>query len=248
VSGCRHASSTRGPSRRGRTLVVEGAARSARLEDDPSAPKGDQHDPAPAPQSVGVGFGSYVLESGKSILLTEELTAQMISAGLVKNSGTFSPSWLGVPLRTASRIIGVLAVQHYDSKDAYTETDLQFLDSVGSQIAMAIERKRIEQALFAANKRALADYESLVERIAATAGAVAAALRRLRPCFSFCGDRPARLSQPLEWLEPDTPAIATLILAGLLRRRPAIVRRRTPDIGAGTTALPRPVIARWWRC
>ncbi|HXI62073.1 MAG TPA: GAF domain-containing protein, partial [Pyrinomonadaceae bacterium] len=147
----------------------------------------DQHDPAPPPQPVGVGFGSYVLQSGKSILLTEELTAQMISAGLVKNSGTFSPSWLGVPLRTASRIIGVLAVQHYDSKDAYTETDLQFLDSVGSQIAMAIERKRIEQALFAANKRALADYESLVERIAAL-GRTLGTARELKMIFRALRD------------------------------------------------------------
>lgn len=126
----------------------------------------DQHDPVPSPLPVGVGFGSYVLASGKSILLTEELTEQMTSSGLVKDSGTYSPSWLGVPLRTASQIIGVLVVQHYDLKNAYTETDLQFLDSVGSQIAMAIERKRSEQALVEANKRALADYESLVERIA----------------------------------------------------------------------------------
>ena len=58
-------------------------------------------------------------------------------------------------------------MQHYEEENAYDERDLEFLTSVGSQIAMAIERKRGEQALFAANKRALSDYESLVERIAA---------------------------------------------------------------------------------
>jgi len=158
----------------------------------------DKHDSAPSPQRVGVGFSSYVLQSGKSILLTEELTAQMVSAGLVKKSGTFSPSWLGVPIRTASRIIGVLAVQHYEAKDAYTEADLHFLESVGSQIAMAIERKRGEQALVAANKRALNDYESLVERIAAL-GRTLGTARELKSIFRALRDF-AVASAPCEGL------------------------------------------------
>ncbi|HEY0349531.1 MAG TPA: PAS domain S-box protein [Pyrinomonadaceae bacterium] len=147
----------------------------------------DKHDRAPQPRPVGLGFSSYVLETGKPILLTEETTAEMVAAGIVQKSGTSSPSWLGVPLRTASRIIGVLAVQHYDSKDAYTETDLQFLESVGSQIAMAIERKRSEQALFEANQRALADYESLVERIAAL-GRTLGTARELKIIFRALRD------------------------------------------------------------
>ena len=142
----------------------------------------DKYDPAPPPRPVGLGFSSYVLQTGKPILLTPELTAEMVAAGIVKKSGTSSPSWLGVPLRTTSRIIGVLAVQHYEANDAYTPADLQFLESVGSQIAMAIERKRSEQALFEANKRALADYEALVERIAALSQTLGTA-RDLRVIF-----------------------------------------------------------------
>ena len=107
----------------------------------------DKYDPAPPPRPVGIGFGSYVLRTGKPILLTEELTAMMVERGEVEQSGTSSPSWLGVPLRTTARTIGVLVVQHYEDKHAYTESDLEFLVSVGSQIAMAIERKLAEQAL-----------------------------------------------------------------------------------------------------
>jgi PAS domain S-box-containing protein len=158
----------------------------------------DQHDRAPQPRPVGLGFSSYVLQTGRPILLTEEITAEMVAAGIVQQSGTSSPSWLGVPLRTASRIIGVLAVQHYSLKDAYTETDLQFLDSVGSQIAMAIERKRSEQALVEANKRALADYESLVERIAAL-GRTLGTARELKIIFRALRDF-AVVSAPCEGL------------------------------------------------
>jgi signal transduction histidine kinase/CheY-like chemotaxis protein len=61
----------------------------------------------------------------------------------------------------------VLVVQHYEDTHAYGQRDLEFLMSVGSQIALAIERKQAEHALQDANQRALTEYESLVERMAA---------------------------------------------------------------------------------
>ena len=61
--------------------------------------------------------------------------------------GTPSPSWLGAPLRTPAATIGVLVVQHYENEAAYTERDLEFLASVGGQIALAIDRKRAEEKI-----------------------------------------------------------------------------------------------------
>ncbi|MDP9004573.1 MAG: response regulator, partial [Verrucomicrobiota bacterium] len=109
----------------------------------------DKADPIPAPQLVGKGRSgsSYVLRTGRPLLLTEELKAQMFQRGEVKLIGSDSPSWLGVPLRTPTRTIGVLAVQHYEKEGAYNQRDLEFLSSVGDQIALAIERKQAEGAL-----------------------------------------------------------------------------------------------------
>jgi PAS domain S-box-containing protein len=126
----------------------------------------DKLDPCPPPLPLGIGFGSYVLRTGQSLLLDRELTERMYQSGEVEKSGSPSASWLGVPLRTHSRTIGVLVVQHYEDEHTYTQSDLEFLTSVGSQIAMAIERKVAEQALQEANKRALTEYERLIERIA----------------------------------------------------------------------------------
>src|SRR6266478_935712 len=61
--------------------------------------------------------------------------------------GTPSPSWLGVPLKTPTATIGVLVVQHYQNENAYDIRDLEFLGSVGGHIALAIERRRSEDAL-----------------------------------------------------------------------------------------------------
>ena len=104
-------------------------------------------DPCPAPRSVGIGFSGVVLRTGKPMLVDPELTEEMYRRGEVEKSGSSSASWLGVPLRTPARIIGALVVQHYEEENAYDERDMEFLTSVGSQIALAIERKRAETVL-----------------------------------------------------------------------------------------------------
>lgn len=107
----------------------------------------DKFDPMPARRPIGPGFGSYVLRTEKPLLLTDELKNQMYASGAVERSGTKSGSWLGVPLQSPSRTIGVLVVQHYENENAYSQRDLEFLKSVGAKIALTIERKRVEEAL-----------------------------------------------------------------------------------------------------
>jgi PAS domain S-box-containing protein len=109
----------------------------------------DKFDSVPSPQPVGKGLSrsSYVLRTGQPLLLTKELKARMYEQGELQLIGSDSPSWLGVPLRTPERTIGILAVQHYEKECAYSQRDLEFLAAVGDQIALAIERKRSEEKL-----------------------------------------------------------------------------------------------------
>jgi PAS domain S-box-containing protein len=107
----------------------------------------DKFDPAPLPRPLGKGFSSYMLRTGKPLLLTKEFKEQMYETGEVQQSGTDSLSWLGVPLRTRSRTIGVLVVQDYKQEHAYSQRDLEFLSAVGDQLGLAVERKQIELEL-----------------------------------------------------------------------------------------------------
>ena len=107
----------------------------------------DRFDPVPSPRPVGKGFSSYMLRTGKPLLLTKEFKSEMYERGEVEKSGADSLSWLGIPLRTSSRTIGVLVVQHYEEEHAYSQRDVEFLASVGDQLGLAIERKRIELEL-----------------------------------------------------------------------------------------------------
>lgn len=115
----------------------------------------DKFDAVPEPGPVGTGFSGRVLRTGQPILLNQEIRNRMCDSGEVERVGTDSPSWLGVPLRTPSGVIGVLVVQDYDKEGAYKERDLEFLSAVGDQVALAIERQRGERELEQARDAAL---------------------------------------------------------------------------------------------
>lgn len=107
----------------------------------------DQFDSAPAPQKVGRSCTAYVFRTGKAMLIPQSEFDRLAQLGEVELVGSPSPSWLGVPLKTPTETIGVLVVQHYENQNAYDMRDLEFLDSVGGHIALAIERRRSEEAL-----------------------------------------------------------------------------------------------------
>jgi PAS domain S-box-containing protein len=107
----------------------------------------DQYDDAPPPQKFGKGRTAYVFRTGRPALMTDEVFSRLVELGEVEPVGTPPACWLGIPLGTPSEVIGVLVVQHYSDGGAYSGRDLEFLTSVGGQIALAIERKRAETAL-----------------------------------------------------------------------------------------------------
>lgn len=113
----------------------------------------DKYDPMPAPLKVGRSMSAYVFRTGKPLLLTDEDAQRIIESGEVESVGTDSPIWLGVPLKTPAGPIGVLVVQDYENSDTYSERDVELLSSVADQIAVAIERKRNDDALKLSQER-----------------------------------------------------------------------------------------------
>lgn len=55
--------------------------------------------------------------------------------------------WLGAPLITSERVIGVIVIQSYGSENDYNAYDLELLNSVSQHIALAIERKESDEKL-----------------------------------------------------------------------------------------------------
>ncbi len=107
----------------------------------------DRFDSAPPPQRIDRSCTAFVFRTGCAMLIPQSEFDQLAARGDVELVGSPSPAWLGVPLKTPTATIGVLVVQHYENENAYDMRDLEFLDSVGGHIALAIERRRAEDAL-----------------------------------------------------------------------------------------------------
>lgn len=102
----------------------------------------DEYDQRPDPIALGQGFTSYVLKTGKPLLATPEISEELIQTGEVISHGTDSIDWLGVPLITNEGTIGVLTVQTYHENERLSAKDMEILQFVSNQIAIAIDRKR----------------------------------------------------------------------------------------------------------
>ncbi len=122
----------------------------------------DRFDQPPPPQKLGKTCTEYIFRSGRPMSISQKEFDELAALGEVELVGTPSPSWLGVPLRTPTETIGVLVVQHYTDENAYSERDLEFLGSVGGQIALAIQRKQAEEALRQSERR----FRALIENSA----------------------------------------------------------------------------------
>ena len=119
----------------------------------------DEFDRPPDPKPLGRGLTEYVFRTGQPLLATPDVYHALERRGEVELIGAPSVDWLGVPLVAAGRTTGVMVVQTYTEGIRYSEQDRDLLQFVSSQIAMAVERKRAEDAL----RRSEMKHRSLVE-------------------------------------------------------------------------------------
>jgi PAS domain S-box-containing protein len=112
----------------------------------------DKFDQKPEPTSMGKSCTNYVFRTVEPLLLTQEIFDRLIKQNEVELVGSPSPSWIGIPLQTPSKVIGSLVLQHYEKEYVYSESDVKFLSSIGSQIAISIERKKSEEEIIVKNE------------------------------------------------------------------------------------------------
>src|SRR4051812_16584472 len=98
------------------------------------------------PRKLRKGLTEYVLRTGQPLLATPEVYERLVAAGEAELIGAPSIDWLGVPLKVKDRTIGVVVTQTYEQGVRYGEGERDILTFVSSQMAMAIERKRVADA------------------------------------------------------------------------------------------------------
>jgi diguanylate cyclase (GGDEF)-like protein len=107
----------------------------------------DQYDEPPTGMTEVQGLTGYVIRTGHPLLATREIFDRLVQQGEVEPWGTVGVDWMGAPLKVEGRIIGVMAVQSYAEGIHFDQEDLNLLEFVSTQVAQAIERKRMEEEI-----------------------------------------------------------------------------------------------------
>jgi PAS domain S-box-containing protein len=111
-------------------------------------------------RKAGGGLTDYVMNEEKAVFLYEEEILDLLQREKLSLFGPLPKVWIGVPLKFENEVIGLISVKSYKSRHAYNSADLELLDFVSGQIALAIQRKRYEQRLSNQKARLEAIFES----------------------------------------------------------------------------------------
>ena len=107
----------------------------------------DEAESPPAPQPLGRGLTEFVLRTGRPLLASPQVFEELVRQGEVVSVGPPSVDWVGSPLVTHGKTIGVIVVQSYTEGVRFAEEDRAVLTFVSEQVAMAIDRKRSQDRL-----------------------------------------------------------------------------------------------------
>ena len=88
-------------------------------------------------------LASYLIKEGKPLIATPEL----ISRFAHEKAEALPAVLFGTPLRVKDKVMGAMCLFNYHDASAYSDKDLEMLKFVADQIAIAIERKQMEDAL-----------------------------------------------------------------------------------------------------
>jgi PAS domain S-box-containing protein len=96
----------------------------------------------------------HVIKTKSPLLVTNLQHQNLIEKRIVDLVGSPSECWLGVPLLINKKAIGAIVIQSYENETAYNQNDVQLLEFVANQIGTTIQRKKAENELTIALKKA----------------------------------------------------------------------------------------------
>lgn len=110
----------------------------------------DKFDAIPAKKTIT----SWVIKKGKPVILREKDIVDLEAKGEIELVGTSSKVWLGVPLKDENNVIGIMCLQDYNDENKFSSEDLNGLEFIANQIAVAIQRKTALENMVKARKAA----------------------------------------------------------------------------------------------
>lgn len=106
----------------------------------------DQYAPWPSIHRPDNRLITYVMRTAQPLLATPDMLEKL---GIEPDADekTSFVDWLGAPLQTSSGVLGVVAITNYLETARFSEQEKETFTFLSTQIALAVERKRAEDAL-----------------------------------------------------------------------------------------------------
>ncbi|HEU5216668.1 MAG TPA: GAF domain-containing protein, partial [Gaiellaceae bacterium] len=95
------------------------------------------------PAMAPFGFRKHVLETGKPLLINQDVEAEAERYGNRVIVGEMPKSVLFVPLAGSGKTSGVIDLQNIDREHAFTDSDVQLLDTLARTVSVALENARL---------------------------------------------------------------------------------------------------------
>ncbi|MBN1259608.1 MAG: GAF domain-containing protein [Anaerolineae bacterium] len=109
----------------------------------------------------GRGLTEYVLQTQHPLLLNGKINIQLERLG-VEPRGKEAACWLGTPLIAGNESLGVIALQSYESPDAYDPSHQEILTTIAVQAAVAIQNARLYARTDEALARRVQELDSIL--------------------------------------------------------------------------------------
>ncbi|GAB3746159.1 PAS domain S-box protein [Spirosoma pomorum] len=112
-------------------------------------------------RKLGNGLTEYTIRANRPLFLYEKDIRQLADAHHIDLYNQLQPAvMLTAPLRIGDEITGIIGVKSYDNPQTYGPRDLELLEFISGQVALAIARKQYETILDKQNARLNAIFDS----------------------------------------------------------------------------------------
>ncbi len=105
------------------------------------------------------GLTGYIIRTRRPLLIKEDVAGHLEKMGIPR-VGEPAQSWLGVPLMAGDQVLGVMAIQSFNTTRAYNEHDREMLTAIGNQASIALQNAH----QFEQTQAALAEVEATHRR------------------------------------------------------------------------------------
>lgn len=113
------------------------------------------------PIRFGEGMTTQVMEGKKPVIIETDWEKRAGEMNVIYTNSYPAKSSVAVPIMTTERVIGIISLESTEREYAFDETDAQLLMTIASNLAVAVEKTRLQESI----KRELDIQEKLVREL-----------------------------------------------------------------------------------